>query len=284
MNVLVVDDDASVRLMLSKLLTRSGHEVIEARDGLEAIATLGARPIDLVITDLNMPGADGLQVLRHTREKHPKIPVLILTGENSIRDCVEAMRAGAFNFLTKPFHAADLNEVVRQALRARGPQPGPAQGGDDGQPQVALIGVSAALRAVIDTVERMANTSSTVLITGESGTGKEVVARLLHGTSGRASGPLVAINCGAIPEALMESEMFGHAKGSFTGATDARTGLFVQASGGTLFLDEIAELPLAMQVKLLRALQERQVTPVGDNRPRAVDVRIVAATNRDLEA
>jgi DNA-binding NtrC family response regulator len=284
MNVLVVDDDASVRLMLSKLLTRSGHEVIEARDGLEAIATLGARPIDLVVTDLNMPGADGLQVLRHTREKYPKIPVLILTGENSIRDCVEAMRAGAFNFLTKPFHAADLNEVVRQALRARGPQPGPAQGGDDGQPQVALIGVSAALRAVIDTVERMANTSSTVLITGESGTGKEVVARLLHGTSGRASGPLVAINCGAIPEALMESEMFGHAKGSFTGATDARTGLFVQASGGTLFLDEIAELPLAMQVKLLRALQERQVTPVGDNRPRAVDVRIVAATNRDLEA
>jgi DNA-binding NtrC family response regulator len=284
MKVLVADDDAPVRSMVNKLVTRSGHEVIEAQDGLEAIATLGTQPIDLVITDLNMPGADGLQVLRHTREKHPKIPVLILTGENSIRDCVEAMRAGAFNFLTKPFHAADLNEVVRQALRARGPQPGPALSGDDGQPQVALIGVSTALRGVIETVERMANTSSTVLITGESGTGKEVVARLLHGTSGRASGPLVAINCGAIPEALMESEMFGHAKGSFTGATEARAGLFVQANGGTLFLDEIAELPLALQVKLLRALQERQVTPVGDNRARAVDVRIVAATNRDLEA
>jgi len=283
MRVLVVDDDASVRAMVSKLLTRGGYEVVEAQDGVEAIEVLGARPIDLVITDLNMPRADGLQVLRHTREKHPKIPVLILTGENSIRDCVEAMRAGAFNFLTKPFHAADLSEIVRQALRARGPQTGAVQGDDSGQPQVALIGVSAALRAVIDAVERMAHTSSTVLITGESGTGKEVVARLLHGTSGRASGPLVAINCGAIPEALMESEMFGHAKGSFTGATEARAGLFLQANGGTLFLDEIAELPLALQVKLLRVLQERQVTPVGDNRARAVDVRIIAATNRDLE-
>jgi two-component system, NtrC family, response regulator AtoC len=284
MIVLVVDDDASVRSVVSKLLTRSGYEVVEARDGLEAIQILGARPMDLVITDLNMPGADGLQVLRHTREKHPKIPVLILTGENSIRDCVEAMRAGAFNFLTKPFHAADLGEIVRQALRSRGPQAGSAQSSDDGQPQVALIGVSVALRTVIETVERMSNTSSTVLITGESGTGKEVVARLLHGTSGRASGPLVAINCGAIPEALMESEMFGHAKGSFTGATEARPGLFVQANGGTLFLDEIAELPLALQVKLLRVLQERRVTAVGDSRERAVDVRIIAATNRDLEA
>ncbi len=149
MTVLVADDDAPVRSMLSKLLTRSGHEVIEAQDGVEAMAALGARPIDLVITDLNMPRADGLQVLRYTREKHPKIPVLILTGENSIRDCVEAMRGGAFNFLTKPFHPADLEEIVRQALRARGPQPGPAPSGDHGQPQVALIGVSAALRAVI---------------------------------------------------------------------------------------------------------------------------------------
>jgi two-component system, NtrC family, response regulator AtoC len=284
MIVLVVDDDASVRSLVSKLLTRSGYEVVEAQDGLEAIQILGARPIDLVITDLNMPRADGLQVLRHTREKHPKIPVLILTGENSIRDCVEAMRAGAFNFLTKPFHAADLGEIVRQALRSRGPQAGSAQSSDDGQPQVALIGVSVALRTVIETVERMSNTSSTVLITGESGTGKEVVARLLHGTSGRASGPLVAINCGAIPEALMESEMFGHAKGSFTGATESRPGLFVQANGGTLFLDEIAELPLPLQVKLLRVLQERRVTAVGDSRERAVDVRIIAATNRDLEA
>jgi two-component system, NtrC family, response regulator AtoC len=284
MTVLVVDDDASVRSLLHKLLSRSRYDVIEAEDGLEAIQILGSRPIDLVITDLNMPRADGLQVLRHTREKHPKVPVLILTGENSIRDCVEAMRAGAFNFLTKPFHAADLDEIVRQALRARGPQTGSAQSSDDGQPQVALIGVSAALRTVIETVERMSHTSSTVLITGESGTGKEVVARLLHGTSGRASGPLVAINCGAIPEALMESEMFGHAKGSFTGATEARPGLFVQANGGTLFLDEIAELPLALQVKLLRVLQERRVTAVGDSRERAVDVRIIAATNRDLEA
>ena len=284
MIVLVVDDDASVRLLVHKLLVRSAHDVVEAQDGLEAIQILASRPVDLVITDLNMPGADGLQLLRHTREKYPKIPVLILTGEDSIRDCVEAMRAGAFNFLTKPFHPRDLEEVVRQALRARGAQPGAAPGGDDGQPQVALIGVSAALRAVIETVELVAHTSSTVLITGESGTGKEVVARLLHGSSGRAGGPLVAINCGAIPEALMESEMFGHAKGSFTGATEARPGTFVEANGGTLFLDEIAELPLPLQVKLLRVLQDRRVTAVGDNRPRAIDVRIIAATNRDLEA
>jgi two-component system, NtrC family, response regulator AtoC len=284
MNILVVDDEATVRSLLSKLLTRSGHDVTEAQDGLEAIQILAGRPIDFIITDLNMPRADGLQVLRHTREQYPKIPVLILTGEDSIRDCVEAMRAGAFNFLTKPFHPGDLDEIVRQAARARGAQTGSAPIVDAGEPQVALIGVSAALRAVIDTVERMARTSSTVLITGESGTGKEVVARLLHGTSGRASGPLVAINCGAIPEALMESEMFGHAKGSFTGATEARPGIFVQANGGTLFLDEIAELPLSLQVKLLRVLQERRVTAVGDGRERAVDVRIIAATNRDLEA
>jgi DNA-binding NtrC family response regulator len=284
MNILVVDDDAPVRTMVRKLLTRSAHDVIEAQDGLEAIQILGTHSIDLVVTDLNMPRADGLQVLRHTREKCPKIPVLILTGEDSIRDCVEAMRAGAFNFLTKPFHPPDLEEIVRQALRARGAQSGSAPTGDDGQPQVALIGVSAALRAVIDTVERVARTTSTVLITGESGTGKEVVARLLHGSSGRASGPLVAINCGAIPEALMESELFGHAKGSFTGATEARAGTFLQANGGTLFLDEIAELPLPLQVKLLRVLQERRVTAVGDSRARAIDVRIVAATNRDLEA
>jgi DNA-binding NtrC family response regulator len=283
-DVLIADDDPSVRGLLRSLLSRRGYGVIEAEDGGSAIEKLAARPVDVVITDLVMPRANGFEVLRRARERQPRTPVVMLTGEGSIRDCVEAMRAGAFNFLTKPFHPTDLEEVVRQAVRARGGEPGPPQrGADDEHPQVALIGESAALRAVIDVVERVAGSNSTVLITGESGTGKEVVARLLHGSSPRVGGPFVAVNCGAIPETLIESELFGHAKGAFTGAVESRPGKFVQADGGTLFLDEIAELPLALQVKLLRVLQDREITAVGDARSRGVDVRIIAATNRDLE-
>jgi two-component system, NtrC family, response regulator AtoC len=284
-DVLIADDDPSVRSLLRTLLSRRGYGVIEAEDGVLAIEKLAARPVDVVITDLVMPRADGFEVLRRARERQPKTPVVMLTAEGSIRDCVEAMRAGAFNFLTKPFHPNDLEEVVRQALRARGADPSAGVPGRDGdeQPQVALVGESEALRAVIDIVERVAGSNSTVLITGESGTGKEVVARLLHGSSPRVGGPFVALNCGAIPETLIESELFGHAKGAFTGATDARTGKFLQADRGTLFLDEIGELPLGLQVKLLRVLQEREITPVGDARSRSIDVRIIAATNRDLE-
>jgi DNA-binding NtrC family response regulator len=289
-DVLVADDDPSIRALLRSLLSRRGYGVIEAEDGAHAIEKLGARPVDIVITDLVMPRADGFEVLRRSRERQPRTPVIMLTAEGSIRECVEAMRAGAFNFLTKPFHPSDVEEVVRQAARLRGSAadgaaaPGAGQGSDDGaQPQVALIGESEALREVIDVVERIAGNNSTVLITGESGTGKEVVARLLHGSSPRVGRPFVPVNCGAIPETLIESELFGHAKGAFTGATEARPGKFVQADGGTLFLDEIAELQLPLQVRLLRVLQEREVTPVGDARSRAVDVRIIAATNRDLE-
>jgi DNA-binding NtrC family response regulator len=284
-DVLIADDDPSVRGLLRALLSRRGYGVIEAEDGGSAIEKLAARPVDVVITDLIMPRASGFEVLRRARERQPKTPVVMLTAEGSIRDCVEAMRAGAFNFLTKPFHPTDLEEIVRQAVRARGGETGapPARGSADEQPQIALIGESAALRAVIELVERVAGNSSTVLITGESGTGKEVVARLLHGSSPRVGGPFVAVNCGAIPETLIESELFGHAKGSFTGATDARPGKFVHADGGTLFLDEIGELPLTLQVKLLRVLQDREITPVGEARSRTVDVRVIAATNRDLE-
>jgi DNA-binding NtrC family response regulator len=285
-DVLIADDDPAVRGLLRSLLARRGYGVIEAEDGGTAIEKLGARPVDVVITDLVMPRADGFEVLRRARERQPKTPVVMLTAEGSIRDCVEAMRAGAFNFLTKPFHPHDLEEIVRQAVRARGGErsttPAP-RSEDDEQPQVALVGESTALREVIDIVERVAGSSSTVLITGESGTGKEVVARLLHGSSSRVGAPFVAVNCGAIPEMLIESELFGHAKGAFTGATEARPGKFLQADGGTLFLDEIAELPLGLQVKLLRALQEREITAVGDSRARVIDVRIIAASNRDLE-
>jgi DNA-binding NtrC family response regulator len=212
----------------------------------------------------------------------------VLTAEGSVRDCVQAMRAGAFNFLVKPFHPKDLQEIVGQALKTRdgaagSRPPSVDRGRDEWRPQVALIGDSPALKAVVDVIDRVAQTRATVLITGESGTGKEVVARLLHGLSGRINGPFVAVNCGAIPENLLESELFGHAKGAFTGAAEARVGKFVQADGGTLFLDEIGDLPLSMQVKLLRVLQEREVTPVGESRPRQIDVRIIAASNQDLE-
>jgi DNA-binding NtrC family response regulator len=284
-SILIVDDDASVRTLLRTIIARAGHGVVEVEDGKAAVDELGSRPFDVVITDLMMPRADGFEVLRRSRQIQPRTPVIMLTAEGSIRDCVEAMRGGAFNFLTKPFHPRDLQEMVTQACRTRGPE-GRVALPDVGEsrPQVALIGDSGAIRDVIDLVERVAHSSATVLITGESGTGKEVVARLLHGSSGRSRGPFVAVNCGAIPESLIESELFGHVKGAFTGAHETRAGRFVQASGGTLFLDEIGELPLAMQVKLLRVLQEREVTPVGDSRPKPIDVRIVAATNVDLEA
>jgi DNA-binding NtrC family response regulator len=282
--VLVADDDLAMRTLLRTVLSRAGHTIVEAPDGKAAIEALSRGPIDVVVTDLVMPHADGFEVLRRSRELQPRTPVVMLTGSDAIRDCVEAMRAGAFNFLSKPFHPQDLQEVIERALRERASAGPLARDADEGRPQVALVGDSPALREVIELIERVARTNATVLVTGESGTGKEVVARLLHGTSRRTAGPFVAVNCGAIPETLIESELFGHAKGAFTGATEARAGKFAQAHGGTLFLDEIGELPLSMQVKLLRVLQEREVTPVGESRPRAVDVRIVAATNVDLEA
>jgi DNA-binding NtrC family response regulator len=283
--VLIVDDDAAMRALLRKLLTRRGYEAFEAVDGLDALEKLRQRSFELVITDLVMPRTDGLEVLRHVRERHPKTPVLMLTAAGSVQECVKAMQAGACNFLTKPFHTPEFEEIVRQAVARRGSAPAatsPRFG--ESQSRAALVGECVAIRAIIDTIERIAHANATVLITGESGTGKEIVARLLHGSSPRAREALIAVNCGAIPENLIESELFGHAKGAFTGATEARPGRFLQAHGGTLFLDEIGELPLALQVKLLRVLQEREVTPVGDSRVRPVDVRIVAATNQDLEA
>jgi DNA-binding NtrC family response regulator len=285
-SILVADDDSSVRGLLCSILTRAGHGVVEVEDGKAAIDALVARPFDVVITDVGMPRADGLEVLKRAREVQPRTPVIVLTTEGSIRDCVEATRLGAFNFVMKPFHDYDLQEAVAQASRTRAHEgkPSVTEVPDGGLPQVALIGDSDAIRGVIDTVERIARAGATVLVTGECGTGKEVVARLLHGASGRSQGPFVAVNCGAIPESLIEDELFGHAKGAGAGAHQARVGRLVQANGGTLFLDEIGELPLAMQVKLLRALQERALTPAGDARANPLDVRIIAATDVDLEA
>ena len=289
---LAVDDDADLRRSVCRLLERLGYRTIEASGAIEAIARLGEHRFDVVVTDLRMPpGADGHEVVRAVRQKQPTTATIMLTGQGAVSDCVEAMRAGANDFVTKPFHPDALAEAIRNAvenMRLLRPAP-PAR--PDGKPRVAapapaasLLGTSPVIRELYGLIERVAPAQATVLVTGETGTGKEVVARLIHGTSPRSSGPFVAVNCGAVPENLIESELFGHARGAFTGATDRRIGRFAQADGGSLFLDEIGELPLHMQVRLLRVLQTREVVAIGEAKPQHVDIRVIAATNRDLAA
>jgi DNA-binding NtrC family response regulator len=284
-HVLVVDDDAQIRRMVRRIVRGLGCEVTEAEDGVDAVGKLTGTRFDLVLTDLRMPRGDGMEVLEALRDRQPGTPSVMLTAHGAINECVAAMRAGAVDFLTKPFHADELENVVKRALARPGAPAEPKPSKTElGRPQASLIGESQALQRVLEVVERVARTDATVLVTGETGTGKEVLARHIHGMSPRAGRPLVALNCGAIPEGLVESELFGHAKGAFTGAVERRSGKFTQADGGTIFLDEIGELPLATQVKLLRVLQDREVTPVGSSESLPVDVRVVAATHRDLEA
>ena len=274
--VLIVDDEPEVRQSVRRTVEHMGHQVTEAADGVDAIQALDGAAFDLVVSDLRMPRADGFAVLRKAQEPSVRTPVVILTASTKVSDCVDAMRSGAFNFLVKPFHAEELKSVLEAAL-ARG-RPGPKAAAHrpaaPDQPQAALVGDSAALRGVVEMVTQVAGTDATVLLLGESGTGKEVVARLLHAFSPRVGNAFVAVNCGAIPEGLVESELFGHAKGAFTGATEARAGKFLEADGGTLFLDEISELALSLQVKLLRVLQDRIITPVGESKTRQVDALI----------
>jgi len=283
--VLVVDDEPEVRQVVRRALERLGHRVTEASDGHEAIKTLDGGGFDLVVSDLRMPHADGFAVLRKAQEPALRTPVIILTASTLISECVEAMRFGAFNFLVKPCNGEELKSVVEAALAQGRPSPrsSATRSSDLAEPQAILVGDSPALRGVIEIVSQVAPTDATVLLLGESGTGKEVVSRLIHAFSPRLGNPFVAVNCGAIPEGLVESELFGHARGAFTGATDARAGKFVEADGGTLFLDEISELPLALQVKLLRVLQDKTVTPVGESKTRSVNTRVVTASNQDLE-
>ena len=263
-----------------------GHHVTEAADGVDAMQALDSAAFDLVVSDLRMPRADGFAVLRKAQEPSVRTPVVILTASTKVSDCVDAMRSGAFNFLVKPFHAEELKSVLEAALARGRPSPKAAahRPAEPDQPQAALVGDSSALRGVLEMVTQVAGTDATVLLLGESGTGKEVVARLLHAFSPRVGNAFVAVNCGAIPEGLVESELFGHAKGAFTGATEARAGKFLEADGGTLFLDEISELALSLQVKLLRVLQDRIITPVGESKTRQVDTRVVAASNSNLQA
>jgi two-component system response regulator AtoC len=283
--VLVVDDDADMRALLVDGLSRRGFTVVAA-DGAEgALATLAGTDVDAVVTDVRMRGPDGIELTRAIGERRPGTPVLVVTGFGSLETAVDALRAGAVDFIQKPVEIRALAILVARAVEVRRlraelvrlRQPVALEG------DLGLIGESAPVLRVRELVGQVARLQSNVLITGESGTGKEVVARALHDASPRRDGPFVAVNVSAIPDTLLESQLFGHVKGAFTDARDARPGLFQRASGGTLFLDEVGEMPAEMQPKLLRALQERKVRPVGGDAEVAVDFRLVCATNRDLE-
>jgi two-component system response regulator PilR (NtrC family) len=283
--LLVVDDERSMRELLAITLRQGGHEVAQAEGGEAAIEALKTDAFDLVITDLRMRPLDGFDVLRAAREVSPATLVLVMTAYASTETAVEAMKLGAYDYITKPFKLDEIRLTVDKALeRKRLAEENIAlkrqlrrQRGFDN-----FVGRSSQMGAVFDMIRKSAEGMSTVMITGESGTGKELVARAIHQESGRRGGPFVSLNCGAIPEGLMESELFGHVKGAFTGAVATTTGLFAAAEGGTLFLDEVTEIPPSVQVKLLRAIQEREVRRVGDTRDTRVDVRLIAASNRDL--
>ncbi|MBX5484633.1 MAG: sigma-54-dependent Fis family transcriptional regulator [Myxococcaceae bacterium] len=289
--ILIVEDDADMLQTLEKSLGRRGFTTRGFRRADEALRALDEGvPVDIVLTDINMPGMSGMALCERITLNRPHIPVVVVTGFGSLDTAVSAIRAGAYDFVTKPFDMDQLVLVMERALQHRFLQEEVKRlrqkvergGGVSAAPD-DFVGESSAMKDLFNLVERVADSESTILITGESGTGKEVVARAIHAQSPRRSGPFVPINCAAVPEHLLESELFGHVRGAFTDARTTRSGLFVEANGGVIFLDEIGELPLSLQPKLLRALQERKVRPVGATSELPFDARVVAATNRDLE-
>jgi len=281
--ILVVDDSKDTLEVLQRNLRAEGYQVFTAPGVAEAITILEGIPIDLVITDLKMPRVSGLDLVRHVRENYRDTEVMMITGYATIGGAVEAVKTGAEEYLPKPFTDEELTAAVARAIdKLRLRRIGQAEVSRIRPPSHGLVGESEAMQSVLRAIDKAASTVATVLITGESGTGKELVARAIHYRSDRASSPFVPVNCGGIPESLLESELFGHVKGAFTGATESRAGFFQTADGGTVFLDEISETSLSMQVKLLRVLQEKEVCMVGSSRTRRVDVRIIAATNKDL--
>jgi len=280
----VVDDERTIRFSLVELLESDGHEVREAEHGPAALGALEEASADLVISDLTMPAMDGLQLLEEVRSRHPGTLFVLMTAFGDERTAVRALREGAYDYVPKPFDNEEIRALARRArevlaLRAENARLRQELAGDFR----GMIGDSPALREVVRVIRRAAPTDATVLITGESGTGKELVARALHDESRRRTGPFIALNCSALPGELVERELFGHVRGAFTGADKDGEGLFEAADGGTLFLDEVGDLAPAAQAKLLRALEERQITRLGSTRPLSVDVRVVAATNRPLE-
>lgn len=283
--ILIVDDQDNARSMLAETLLAEGYDVDQAQSGESACSMVGETGYDLVITDLRMGDVGGLEVVRRTRETSPRTEVIVMTAFGTIEDVVEAMRFGAHDFVQKPFVEEELLIKVSRAARARqmaGELRGMAHDFRERYNFGNIIGQSAEIRDVLGRIVRIAPTDATVLITGESGTGKELVARAIHANSLRGEHPFVSINCAALPETLLESELFGHVRGAFTSAVQTRKGLFEEANGGTFFFDEIAETPPSLQAKLLRAIQEGEIRRLGDNNPINVDARIIAATNQDL--
>ncbi|MEZ4263153.1 MAG: sigma-54 dependent transcriptional regulator [Polyangiaceae bacterium] len=285
--VLLVDDEPSLREMLGILLRREGYDVLACPGFVSAReAALNApTPWDLVLTDLMMPDGSGLDVLTEAKSRSDETEVIVMTAHSTVETAIEAMKRGAYDFITKPFTNAELKALVHKALEKRTivAENARLRAQVEGRGTGDVIGHSEAMRKILELTQKIASSRSTVLITGESGTGKERIARAVHEGSERRDGPFLVVNCGAIPEALVESELFGHERGAFTGASTRTRGIFREADGGTVLLDEVGELPAAVQVKLLRVLQERKVRGVGETAETDIDVRVIAATNRDVE-
>jgi len=283
--ILLIDDDRSMCTVLESELRQRGFQVTSVPTPVEALASFERDDFGLIITDVNLVGMSGVELCKQLVARREDIPVIVITGCANMETAVAAIRAGAYDFVTKPCDMDELALTIDRALRHRALREEVKrlrQAVDGTRRFNGILGTSAAVTKMCELVARVADTETTVLITGESGTGKELVAKALHAKSGRRDGPFVAINCAAMPENLLESELFGHVKGAFTDARNARPGLFIKGSKGTLFLDEIGEMPPGMQAKLLRALQERTVRPVGGEQEQPFDARIIAATNRDL--